>query len=598
MSIYLRRGTSRRHLSEVPLDFFIRRNKNGQRGKDASLSDAHEEGGRPTAIKGKKNALPFFAKPSGETINMGREKMSARGYAPAKGKKKKIAGRGKQKAASANACLEGKILTIVGYDFVEVLREVRRAEVFNEAIPKVCAEVSSEERGEATPKMRGEATPKMRGGTPPEAVSPPGRARSGHTLPRSSPGERETSLLLRQIEGETMPTENPLEKVTKWEVTTCWQKHKKINIAFVERRKRKNGKTVWARKVKKIYLCPKESTFSPLLDKYVRYEDVVKLERHLTRHLAHKNIIVMESFFHVNDEVVSVYPFGGVSLMRWNTREKLFQLQCMEGGRRSSSRRRSRAGSSHRSAGRNALYAAGGMAPHTPLGEQLHEAVHTIAAAKKTKRTYVYPEYLLAEIIRQLLTACHYLNEQHIFHSDIKPSNIVVKNVKKKNMNKIYFCRREKKWYLQKMGRILKKKIFVKLIDFEHAQKTSQGKVNVGGTTSLFKPLEDFQMGRINALPKNVWALGITLFILSTGAHPFSRINNDMHIWYVLQGKGFDVCRRFRRYPFMSSSLKDLLARMLQVDFARRATLPELFLHPFVLFGGAVEWRSGEAVKR
>ncbi|GAB65860.1 serine/threonine protein kinase, partial [Plasmodium cynomolgi strain B] len=584
MSIYLKRGTSRRHLSEVPLDFFKRENKKNQRRKNASLSDAHEQEGRATTIKGKKNSLPFFAKSNGEVIQMGGEKMSGRGCAPAKGitkkGKRKFRGKGRKKAASANACLEGKIFTIASYDFVEVIRKARRAEVRREASSDLTSELTSERTSELTSERTSELTSEL---TWADALTAP-EVSWRHKLPRSSPGEREKSLLLRQIEGEKMQTENPIEKGTKWELTMCWKKHKKINIAFVERHKRKNGKIVLAKKVKKIYVSPKESTYSPLMDKYVRYEDVVKLERHLTRHLAHKNIVVMESCFCVKDEIVSVYPFGGVSLMKWNNHEKLFQLQLqgMEGGRR-----RNRGGSSQR--------VVGGMALDIPRGKQPLEAVHGMAKAKKkTKHTYVYPEYLLAEIIRQLLTVCHYLEEQHIFHSDIKPSNIVVKNVKKKYMNKIYFCTRDKKWYLQKRGTTLKKKILVKLIDFEYAQKTYQGKVNVGGTTSLFKPLEDFQMGRINASPKIVWTLGITLFILSTGTHPFSRINNDMHIWYLLQDKGFDVCRRFRRYPFMSSSLKDLLARMLQVDFARRATLPELFLHPFVLFGEAA-MRSDDA---
>ncbi|KJP87429.1 CAMK protein kinase [Plasmodium fragile] len=560
MSIYLKRGTSRRHLSEVPLDFFKRENKNGQREKNASLSDDQEQGGRPSPMKGKKKkkALPFFIKSNGEVIQMGQDKMRGQTCAPAKGMtergKTEFRGKGQKKAASsANACLEGKIFTIASYDFVEVIRKARR--VNRQAISEAVSQAKS------------------------EPVGAPAHGHWKHTLPRSIPGERETCSLLRQIQGEKMPTENPIEKVTKGELTLCWKKHRKINIAFVERHNRKNGTTSCERKVKKIYLSPKESTFSPLMNKYVLYEDVVKLERHLTRHLAHKNIVVMESFFCVDNELVSVYPFGGVSLMRWNKHEKLFQLQGMDGG--SNSR------------GRSSYRPTGVMTMDSLSGKQTYEAVCGMTKAKKKKKkkkyTYVYPEYLLAEIIRQLLTVCHYLDEQQIFHSDIKPSNILIKNVKKKNMNKIYFCTRDKKWYLQKRGTTLKKKILVKLIDFEYAQKTCQGKVNVGGTTSLFKPLEDFKMGRINASPKIVWTLGITLFILSTGAHPFSRINNDMHIWYVLQDKGFDVCRRFRRYPFMSSSLKDLLARMLQVDFSRRATLPELFLHPFVLFGEAVK---------
>ncbi|CAA9987562.1 serine/threonine protein kinase, putative [Plasmodium knowlesi strain H] len=545
MSIYLKRGTSRPHLSDVPLDFFKRENKNSQEGKNASLSDTHEEGARPTTVKGKKNTLLFFKKRANDhVIQKGKDQIRRQGYAPERGISKKgrtkFREKGEKKAASADACLEGKIFTIASYDFVKVIRKARRGDVISQSV-NASSHVSPE-----------------------------------HTLPRRCPREWEQSLLLGQIEGEKTPTENPFENVTKWEVTMCWKKHRKINIAFVERHNRKNGKTVWARKVKKIYLSPKESTFSPLMDKYLRYEDVVKLERHLTRYLTHRNIVVMESFFCVNDEIVSVYPFGGLSLMRWNKREKLFQLQGMDGGPRNCG-------------GRSSDRSAGGMTLDTTRNKEPHDAVHRMAKGerKKTKHTYVYPEYLLAEIMRQLLTVCQYLDEQEVFHGDIKPSNILVKNVRKKNMNKIYFCTRDKKWYLQRRGTILKKKMIIKLIDFEHAQKTYQGKVNVGGTTSLFKPLEDFKIGRINASPKIVWTLGITLFILSTGAHPFSRINNDMHIWYMLQGRGFDICRRFRRYPFMSSSLKDLLARMLQVDFARRATLPELFLHSFVLFGEA-----------
>ncbi|ETW30887.1 CAMK protein kinase [Plasmodium falciparum FCH/4] len=205
----------------------------------------------------------------------------------------------------------------------------------------------------------------------------------------------------------------------------------------------------------------------------------------------------------------------------------------------------------------------------------------------KKKLAYVYPQYVIAEILRQLLNVCLYLYRNKIFHSDIKPSNIVIKNIHKKHMDIICYCKKNKMWYLYKRGEIIKRKICIKLIDFEYCQiiYDKNGLVNSGGTTSIFKPLEDFKNKNIYALPKLVWIIGITIFILLTGTHPFSKINNDVHIYFILSNNKFHIKRKLKKYHYLSQPCKDLLKKMLTINYENRISFIQVFKHSFTLFG-------------
>ncbi|CAD2103201.1 serine/threonine protein kinase, putative [Plasmodium vinckei] len=424
-------------------------------------------------------------------------------------------------------------------------------------------------------------------------------------------GEGKKMNILKNIEKEKIPdlSESPIS--IEKEYILYEKKYKNIHIAFVKgwkNRKNQNNDYIengekdndinkLKTKIIKIYKYPKEDTFNPFYNSYMCFENSVKLEKWLTENLKHENIINIDSYFYHNEEIITFYKYGGNSLMQWDKETKRFQYKKkvytltekkknkkMEGNKIFANNYENKKASTQelvckiikREENKKENYEY----------DKIWNPIINNDKRNKKEKTYVYPEYMIAEILRQLLKACLYLYENEIYHSDIKPSNIVSKNIKKKNLNKIIFCKKEKKWYIKKYGKIKKNKILIKIIDFEYSQKCYGEEANVGGTTSLFKPLESFKKNKINIFSKIVWVIGITIFILSTGEHPFSSINNDMHILFLIQNKNFDIKNSFRKYSYFSHSFKDLLQKMLRVEYTQRISFFDLFFHPFVLFGG------------
>ncbi|CRG99499.1 serine/threonine protein kinase, putative [Plasmodium relictum] len=428
--------------------------------------------------------------------------------------------------------------------------------------------------------------------------------------------EKEKIDILNKIKNEKIIQFNPFMIHIESEYTIYSKKYKKINIIYVKEYDKKKKKFLVKKKVKKIYKFPNEIVFSPFLNSFICYENIVKLEKYITKNLYHENIIKMLSHFYFNDEIITFYEYGGTSLMKWNKEKKIFQLQeFLEQNVKKEKKKKRKINNSYNiiSKEKKRIKYESEIIGKANIIRQQNSSIDyenhnkiiyqnkkkaiknnilfckrkekESKKKKKKKKIFVYPEYLIAEILRQLLKVCFFLYKQKIFHSDIKPSNIVTNNIKKKNLNSIYFCKKTNKWYIRKKGKVIKKNFFIKLIDFEFSQKIYEEKANTGGTTSLFKPLEDFQKMKIYVSSKIVWLLGITIFILSTGKHPFSKINNDMHIFYLIQNKKFNLNRQFMHYNYFSDSFKDLLQKMLEINFKKRISFFDLFFHPFVLFG-------------
>ncbi|VWU50939.1 serine/threonine protein kinase, putative, partial [Hepatocystis sp. ex Piliocolobus tephrosceles] len=385
------------------------------------------------------------------------------------------------------------------------------------------------------------------------------------------------------------------------EYTLYTNKYKDINLVLIKKYNNKKKKYVLKKKIKKVYKCVKDEMYHPYVGDYISWEKIIKLEKLLTEKLKHKNIINMQCYIYKNDKILSFYNYGGKALMKWDDKNNNFQLPNIwiknnnsiyekQVEKKKIKKKESIIHDTSISI----------CSPMTDTGKKNNKNNYRKNSCtknsysknnfgKKKKKSanvfYVYPEYLIADMLRQLIQICFYLYKNNIYHSDIKPSNIVVKNIKKKNLNKISFCEKNKKWYIKKYGKIIKKKIFIKLIDFEFVQKHYQGIANVGGTTSLFKSLEEFKNSKINIFPKTVWVIGITLFILATAVHPFTSITNDVHIYFIFQNNNLNIQEKIKNYTYLSDSFKDLLQKMLIVNYKKRIPFNELVLHPYVLFG-------------
>lgn len=141
------------------------------------------------------------------------------------------------------------------------------------------------------------------------------------------------------------------------------------------------------------------------------------------------------------------------------------------------------------------------------------------------------------------IKACH---ERNIAHSDIKPSN----------------------FFIDQYGR-------VKVGDFGFSSmyKDNASSMHFRGTR-LFMAPELFYSHPYNPLAADIWALGVTIYLLSTGKYPF--YSNDSDGLVRLITIGF-----YSTKEIDDKNLQDLIARCLITNPASRATVTELLLHPY-----------------
>lgn len=141
------------------------------------------------------------------------------------------------------------------------------------------------------------------------------------------------------------------------------------------------------------------------------------------------------------------------------------------------------------------------------------------------------------------LKACH---DRNIAHSDIKPSN----------------------FFVDQYGR-------VKIGDFGFSSiyRENPSSMQFRGTR-LFMAPELFYSHPYNPLTADIWALGVTIYLLVTGKYPF--YSNDSDNLVRLITIGF-----YSTKEIDDKNLQDLIARCLQTNTNSRATVTELLLHPY-----------------
>ncbi|OMJ67875.1 hypothetical protein SteCoe_34851 [Stentor coeruleus] len=157
-----------------------------------------------------------------------------------------------------------------------------------------------------------------------------------------------------------------------------------------------------------------------------------------------------------------------------------------------------------------------------------------------------YSEIQAAKIMYQIFSILSYLHDKNIAHRDLKPESMLID------------------------------KDTLKVIDFAEASViTTRISQKVG---SLFYSAPEVMFGT-HTTSCDLWSAGVILYILLTGYHPFSGINDDetlkniKNIKYTTTGKIWNQI----------SSLAKELVSLLLCDHSRRISANDALHHPWIL---------------
>ncbi|XP_057381718.2 calcium/calmodulin-dependent protein kinase kinase 2-like [Daphnia carinata] len=161
-----------------------------------------------------------------------------------------------------------------------------------------------------------------------------------------------------------------------------------------------------------------------------------------------------------------------------------------------------------------------------------------------------------------LLLGIQYLHRNHIVHRDIKPANLL----------------------LGRDGR-LRIADFGVCAEFDGSEDVLLD--NTVGTPAFVAPEQ--LAGQFYGKAADIWAMGITLYVLIYGILPFSD-TNVLALYESIRNR--ELCFPSGVQDSTSALLKDLLARMLCKDPSQRITLAEMKEHAWVIADSPQSFRK------
>mmetsp|Transcript_24593 Transcript_24593/g.53268 ORF Transcript_24593/g.53268 Transcript_24593/m.53268 type:complete len:580 (+) Transcript_24593:257-1996(+) len=209
-----------------------------------------------------------------------------------------------------------------------------------------------------------------------------------------------------------------------------------------------------------------------------------------------------------------------------------------------------------------------------------------------------YSEWEAARLIREVASALAFLHGVGIVHADLKPENLMLssKNKDEATIKVVDFGCAEIVPEVWGDGPPLdggdgSDDDVIQLALLQPARLIRPGRA--GGTTSAYCPPEAFDSDDgtpINA-SMDMWSLGVILYIMLTGLHPFDIDSN-------LTDEEIEVHIKEQRTPplegspytaHLSPSAIDLLSKLMNDDPKKRLTAYEMLDHP---------WVKGETARR
>jgi len=192
-----------------------------------------------------------------------------------------------------------------------------------------------------------------------------------------------------------------------------------------------------------------------------------------------------------------------------------------------------------------------------------------------------YSEKEAAHVMRQALHGLKHMHDKALAHRDLKPENLLLSS---KDANAT-----------------------IKLADFGFSRKTTTGNDchEMVGTPEYMAPELIAQRDRDAGYskPVDIWAMGVVLYILLSGIHPFQMEDEEMMMNNIQAGRWRWLGSNWAK---VSEAAKDLIQHMMEVNPATRFTVDQCLGHKWLreeqsdteLGGVAVEIRRFQAKKK
>lgn len=189
-------------------------------------------------------------------------------------------------------------------------------------------------------------------------------------------------------------------------------------------------------------------------------------------------------------------------------------------------------------------------------GGELFELLNT-----GKSKGFVFKEDRAALLVRDMLSAVHYLHQNNIVHRDLKLENFLFEQ--------------------QHMDSPLV------LIDFGLARRFEPGERMSQRVGSCYYTAPEVLLGDYDYMC-DVWSVGVLLYMLLSGSPPFAGRTPEQV--YVAVGAE-EAVYPDKRFAHLSPLCMDFLRRLLVKDPYRRMTTAEALCHPYITKHCAVSWQ-------
>ena len=160
-------------------------------------------------------------------------------------------------------------------------------------------------------------------------------------------------------------------------------------------------------------------------------------------------------------------------------------------------------------------------------------------------------ETIVAAIFKQIATAVAHLHSLGIAHRDLKPENVLITSFPN-----------------------------VKVSDFGLCGFTEQGKMSTFCGSPCYSAPECLSRVPYDGCLADVWSLGVILYELITGHHPWNVTNVPKMVKDICSGK-------YTIPTSVSQSCQDLIRSMMKVKPADRITSAKILAHPWLKMAGS-----------